>query len=113
MGEKIKLEIYQGDPFSGACCGPGSRSPDALEKLRKMLTDRSRILKKLQSEFEDVINIKNEIVSPKRWDYPEHVRRLMAENQPLPYVFLNESAVFTGGFPSYDEFCSLIRSFGR
>ena len=109
---KLKLEIYQGDPFSGACCGPGTGSPESLEKLRKMLNERSQILKKLQNEFEDKVYFKSEIVSPKRWDYPEHVRRLMAENKPLPYIFINEQTAATGSFPSYNEFVMLIKSFG-
>jgi len=109
---KLILEIYQGDPFSGACCGPGTSSPDSLEKLRKMLTERSQILKKLQEAFEDEIFLKSEIVSPKRWNYPEHVRRLMAENLPLPYIFINEQTATIGRFPSYQEFLSLIQSFG-
>ena len=109
---KLILEIYQGDPFAGACCGPGTRSPESIEKLRKMLTERSQILKKLQEEFRDKMHLKSEIVSPKRWDYPEHVRRLMAENLPLPYIFMNEKAVVTGKFPSYADFAAIIEQSG-
>jgi hypothetical protein len=40
--DKIKVEIFEGDPFGGACCGPGPQvsSLEAVEKLRQMLTER-------------------------------------------------------------------------
>lgn len=109
---KLKLEIYQGDPFGCACCGPGATSPDALGKLRKMLTERSQVLKKIQKTFENEIDFKIEIISPKRWNYPGHVRRLMAENQPFPYIFIDDSAVIIGRFPSYTELETIIKSYG-
>ena len=106
---ELELEIYQGDPFSGACCGPGTGSPESLVKLRNLLTERSRILEQLQNAFKDRVRIKKEIVSTKRWDYPPHVRQLMAANEPLPYVFVNQKPVVIGKFPSYEEFVDLIQ----
>ena len=107
---KLKIEIYEGDPFGGACCGPRITSPQAVEKLRKMLTERSQIVKRLQNEFKDKVDVERKIISAKRWDYPEYVRRLMVDHKPLPYVFLNGEAVAIGKFPSYEEFVTLLKS---
>lgn len=107
---KLKIEIYVGDPFAGACCGPRITSSQAVEKLRKMLTERSQILERLRNEFRDKVDVEREIISAKRWDYPEYVRRLMVNNKPLPYIFLNGEAVAIGKFPSYEEFVTLLKS---
>jgi len=105
---KLKIEIYEGDPFGGACCGPRITSPQTVEKLQKMLTERSEIVERLQNEFKDKVDVKREIISAKRWDYPEYVRRLRVDNKPLPYVFLNGETVAVGKFPSYEEFVTLL-----
>lgn len=108
---KLKIEIYEGDPFGGACCGPPrTASPQAVERLRKMLTERSQIFKRLRDEFKDKVDVKREIISAKRWDYPEYVRRLMVDHKPLPYIFLNGEAVAIGKFPSYEEIVTLLKS---
>jgi len=106
------LEIYEGDPFGSACCGPGPRisSLEAAEKLRQMLTERNQTVEKLSKEFHDVVQIEREILSPKRHDYPEHVRRLMFDNKPLPYIFINGEAAVIGKFPTYEEFVTLLKS---
>ncbi len=108
---KIKIEVYEGDPFGSACCGPGpaASSLEAIEKTRQMLTGRSQIVERLSKEFKDSIQVERGIVSPKRWDYPEHVRKLMFDNKRLPYIFINGEAVATGNFPTYEEFATLIR----
>jgi len=108
---KIRIEIYEGDPFGSACCGPGPRvrSLEAVEKLRQMLTERGQIVEKLSKEFKGVIQIERDIISQKRWDYPEYVRRLMFNGKPLPYIFLNGEAVSIGKFPSYEEFITLLK----
>ena len=108
---KIKVEIYEGDPFGSTCCGPGPRisSLEAVEKLRQMLTERSQTVEKLSKEFKDTIQIEREIISQKRWDYPEHVRRLMFDSKPLPYIFINSKAVIIGKFPTYEEFLTLLK----
>ncbi|MGQ9461219.1 MAG: hypothetical protein ACUVRA_08340 [Candidatus Bathyarchaeaceae archaeon] len=108
---KLKIEIYEGDPFGGACCGPPRiSSPEAAEKLRNMLTERSQIVKRLQNEFKDKVDVKRDIISAKRWDYPGYVMKLRIDNKPLPYIFLNGEAVVIGKFPSYEEFVALLKS---
>jgi hypothetical protein len=108
---KIKLEIYEGDPFGSACCGPGPlvTSEAAVEKLRQMLTERYQIVEKLSKEFKDAVQVQREIISQKRWDYPEYARNLMSDGKPLPYVFINGEAVVVGKFPSYQEFVMLLK----
>jgi len=108
---RIKVEIFEGDPFGSACCGPGTRisSPEAMERLRRMLTERSQTVEKLSKEFKDVIEVEREIISPKRWDYPEYVRRLTFDGKPLPYIFINGQAVAVGKFPTYEEFVTLLK----
>jgi len=109
---KIKLEIYEGDPFGSTCCGPGPQitSLEAAEKFRQMLTQRNETVEKLSKEFREVVEIERTIVTPKRWDYPDYVRKLDHEDKPLPYIFINGEAVLTGKFPTYEEFVALLKS---
>ncbi|MDH5437921.1 MAG: hypothetical protein OEX76_03360 [Candidatus Bathyarchaeota archaeon] len=107
---KLKIEIYEGDPFRGACCGPRITSLKAVERLQGMLSERSQIVERLQNEFKGKVHVEREIISTKRRDYPEYVRSLRANNKPLPYVFLNGEAVAIGKFPSYEEFVILLKS---
>jgi len=108
--DKIRIEIYEGDPFGGACCGPGPRvtSLAAVEKLRKMLEERSEIVKKLSEKYKDRVTVKRDTISQKRTDYPEYVVRLMSDDKPVPYVFINEELVVIGKFPSCEEFAALL-----
>jgi hypothetical protein len=110
--DKIRIEIYEGDPFGGTCCGPGPRvtSFAAVEKLRKMLEERSEIVKKLSEKYKDCVTVKRDTISQKRWDYPEYVMRLMSDDKPVPYVFINEEPVVIGKFPSYEEFAALLNA---
>ena len=110
---KIKIEIFEGDPFGSACCGPGPlvSSPETVKKLRQMLIERNQIAEKLYKEFKDVIQVEREIISQKRTDYPEYVRKLMLEGKPLPYVFINGKAVANGKFPTYEEFITLLKPY--
>ena len=112
VNSKIKIEIFEGDPFGSSCCGPGpaANSLEAIEKTRQMLNERSQIIEKLSEEFKDSIQVERDIVSSKRWDYPEHVRRLMFDNKRLPYIFINGEAVANGNFPTYGEFAILIKT---
>jgi len=109
---KVRIEIYEGDPFGGACCGPGPRvtSVEAVEKLRRMLEERSEIVKKVSQEFKDSVTMRRDTISQKKCDYPEYVRKLMSDDKPLPYVFINEELVMAGKFPSYEEFTTLLKS---
>ena len=108
---KVKLEIYEGDPFGSTCCGPGPliTSPEAAKKFRQMLTERNQTVEKLSREFRDVVEIEREILSKKRHDYPDYVRKLMFDDKPLPYVFINGEPVIIGRFPTYEEFVTLLR----
>ncbi len=108
---KIKIEIFEGDPFGSACCGPGPRitSIEQVEKLRQMLTERNQTVEKLSKEFKDTVQVEREIISQKRWDYPEYVRKLESEGKPLPYIFINGEAVLIGRFPTYEEFVTMLK----
>ena len=111
MKKMIRIEIYEGDPFGGACCGPGPivTSVNAVERLRKMLEERNQTVKKLAEEYKDKVTIKREIISQKRWDYPAHVIRMLRESKPKPYIFINEEPVSIGEFPPYEEFTALLK----
>jgi len=107
---KVKLEIFEGDPFGSTCCGPGPlSSPDAVKKLQQMLIERNQIAEKLSKEFKNTVQVEREIISQKRSDYPEHVRKLLFDGKPLPYIFINCEAVITGKFPTYEEFATLLK----
>ena len=110
---KVKLEIYEGDPFGSACCDPGPlvSSAEAVEKLRQMLTERYQIVEKLSKEFKDAVQVEREIISQKRWDYPKYVRNLMSDGKPLPYVFISGEEVAVGKFPTYEEFVTLLKPY--
>jgi len=109
---KIRIEIYEGDPFGGACCGPGPlvSSVNAVERLRRMLEERNQIVKRLSEEYKDKITMNREIISQKRWDYPAYVIRLLYEGKPTPYIFIDEEPVSIGKFPTYEEFVALLRA---
>ena len=111
---KIKIEIFEGDPFGSSCCGPEplASSPEAVKKLRQMLLiERNQIVEKLSKEFKDMIQVEREIISQKRTDYPDYVRKLMLEGKPLTYVFINGKAVANGKFPTYEEFITLLKPY--
>ena len=113
MGKvKIKLEIYEDDPFGSTCCGPGPRvtSLAAVEKLRRMLEERSQIVKKLSEEYKGNVTIKRDTISQKRSDYPEYVMKLMLDSKPAPYLFINGEPVIVGKFPSHEEFTTLLKA---
>jgi hypothetical protein len=109
---KIKLEIYEDDPFGSTCCGPGPRvtSLKAVEKLRRMLEERSEIVKKLSEEYKDNVIIKRDTLNQKRSDYPEYVMKLMLDSKPTPYIFINGDPVIVGKFPSHEEFTTLLKA---
>ena len=107
---KIRLEIYEGDPFGSMCCGPGPQitSLEAAEKLRQMLIERNRTVEKLSMEFRDVVKVEREVISQKRHDYPDYVTKMILEDKPLPYIFINGETAVIGRFPSYEEFVTLL-----
>jgi len=108
---KIRLEIYEGDPFGSACCGPGPQitSLEAAEKLRQMLIERNQTVERLSVEFRNVVTVEREVISQKRHDYPDYVRKMIFEDKTLPYIFINGEAVAVGRFPSYEEFVTLLK----
>lgn len=109
---KLKLEIYEDDPFGSTCCGPGPRvtSLAAVKKLRRMLEERSEIVKKLSEEYKDNVTIRRDTINQKRLDYPEYVMKLMLNSKPAPYIFIDGEPVIVGKFPSYEEFTTLLKA---
>jgi hypothetical protein len=109
---KLRLEIYEDDPFGSTCCGPGPRvaSVAAVEKLRRMLEERSEIVKKLSEEHKNDVTIRRDTINQKRRDYPEYVMKLMLDSKPTPYIFIDGELVIVGEFPSYEEFTTLLKA---
>jgi hypothetical protein len=109
---KVRLEIYEDDPFGSTCCGPGPRATSlvAVEKLRRMLEERSEIVKKLSEEYKDSVTIERDTINQKRLDYPEYVMKLMLDSKPTPYIFIDGEPVVVGKFPSYEEFTTLMKT---
>jgi len=109
---KVKLEIYEDDPFGSTCCGPGPRvtSFAAVERLRRMLEERSETAKKLSEEYKDSVTVKRDTINQKRWDYPEYVVKLISDSKPTPYIFIDGEPIVVGKFPSYEEFTTLLKA---
>lgn len=106
---KLKVEIYEGDPFTG-CCGPGIASTAAIEKLRKMLTERYETVKALKEEFKEQLEIERGIISSRRlYDmYPPHICKLLMAGTRVPFIVINGQLVLEGVFPSLEDFRKLI-----
>ena len=85
-------------------------SLEAVKKLRKMLEERSEIVKKLSEEYKDYVTIRRDTLNQKRWDYPEYVMKLMLDSKPTPYVFIDGEPVTVGKFPSHEEFTTLLKA---
>jgi hypothetical protein len=85
----------------------------AVEKLRRMLEERSEIVKKLSEEYKDNVTIRRDTINQKRLDYPEYVMKLMLDSKPAPYIFIEGEPVIVGKFPSYDEFTTLLKGLLR
>lgn len=107
---RIMVEIYESDPFSGSCCGPSVTSLGVAMKLREMLIERDEIVNKLRAEFRENIEIRREIVSSRKSldYYPPHARKFISENASLPFVLVNEKMIVKGKFPTFEEFRQLI-----
>jgi len=107
---KVKVEIYEGDPFTG-CCGPGIASREAVERLRKMLMERNETVKTLREEFKEEVEIEREVVSSRRrYDmYPPHVCKLLMAGIRVPFIVINGQLVSEGAFPSLNDFRHLIK----
>lgn len=113
--EKIKVEIWEGDPFGNVCCKPniGVGSDYSAEEIRNMLIDRSNTIKMLTKELGNFIDIERNIVKLNRFDLPEYVRQTIIDEgyDSLPFIFIKGKKVLTGKFPSYDEFRSLLKPY--
>ncbi len=109
---KVRLEIYEDDPFGSTCCGPGPRvtSLAAVENLRKMMQERSEIVKKLSEEHKNTVTITRDFINQKRSDYPDYVMKLILDSKQTPYVFIDGEPVVIGKFPSYEEFAALLEA---
>jgi hypothetical protein len=107
---KIRVGIYEGDPFSG-CCGPVMASPSSAENLRKMLIERNETVKTLKEEFKEQIEVEREIVSNRRRydEYPQYILRLLRAGTKMPFILIDGQLVQEGAFPSYENFKSLVK----
>jgi len=108
---KLKVEIYEGDPFTG-CCGPGIISPSAIEKNRNMLMERNETVKALKEEFKERIEIDRDIVSSRRSHdtYPSHISRLLIARTRVPFILINGQLVSEGTFLSLEDFRQVIKT---
>jgi len=109
---RVKLEIYEGDPFEGSCCTPTRVTEQSVESLRRMLVERNTTVRRLQEEFRGLVEVRRDIVTSRRglMSYPEHVRNALSQKgrDSLPYIFVEEKLVTAGNFPSYEEFLALL-----
>jgi hypothetical protein len=107
---KVRVEIYEGDPFTG-CCGPGMASKKEADMLRKMLIERNKIIKTLKEEFKEEIEIERDIISDRRrYDtYPQHVHKLLKAGVQVPFILINGNLALEGIFPSLEGFRELIK----
>ena len=112
---QIKVEIWEGDPFGNVCCKPNIEvsGDNPAEQIRNMLISRSNIIKMLEKELGNFIDIERNIVKLNRFDLPEHVRQAIIEEgyDSLPFIFINDKKILSGKFPSYDEFRSLLKPY--
>ncbi|MEM4727368.1 MAG: hypothetical protein QXD04_03855 [Candidatus Bathyarchaeia archaeon] len=109
LRERVRVEIYEGDPFAG-CCGPGIASKKDVDKLRNILIERNHIIKTLKEEFKDRIEIERDIISAKRRleTYPKHIYKLLTAGTKVPFIVINGKLSIEGKFPTLEEFKCLI-----
>jgi hypothetical protein len=114
---KIKLEIYEDDPFEGSCCGPSRVPEQSVEELRRMLIERNETVRRLEEKLHGMVEVSRDIISGRRglMSYPEHVRNALSQKgrTSLPYVFIEEKLVTAGNFPSYEEFLTLLNTYTK
>lgn len=105
----VRVEIYEGDPFTG-CCGPGRASTAAVDRTRRMLMERNETVKTLREEFKEQVEIEREIISTRRKidSYPPHVWKRLAGRTKVPFILINGQLVLEGRFPSLEDFRQLV-----
>jgi hypothetical protein len=110
MSNKLRIEIFEGDPFEGACCRPNYNSASRCNEtnIRQMLMDRNQIIQQIERMFGMTISISREILG-QGGSPPKYVQRILFDLIPLPFLFLNGELISSGHFPSYDEIVSLIK----
>lgn len=108
---KVLIEIYEEDPFTG-CCGPGIASPGALERTRRMLDERNKIVKALKEEFKEIVEIDRKIIGSRRpySTYPPHIYKLLMARTRVPFVLIDGKLTFEGKFPSREELEEAIKA---
>ena len=99
----LEVEVREADPFGSNCCDLGARRMTAGEAERFIaeVKERDRLVKQIVEEYEDSIKLKRELVTSRKYDYPDHVLDLRNMGVPLPYVFVNGTPVYTERFPTY------------
>ncbi|GAG64037.1 unnamed protein product [marine sediment metagenome] len=112
---KIKVEIWEGDPFGTVCCKPniGAHKNNSAKQIRNMLIDRRNTIKMLEKELGNFIEIERNTVKLDKFDLPEYFKQAIIEEgyDSLPFIFINDKKIISGKFPSYDEFRSLLKPY--
>jgi len=110
LTEPHEVEIWEADPFGSSCCGVGARRMTAGEAERFIaeVKDRDRLVKLVTDEYAGSVNVRRELITSRRYDYPDHVLDLRNMGVPLPYVFVDKEPVYMGRFPTYKEFAGAL-----
>ena len=114
MTEPHEVEIWEADPFGSSCCGVGTRRMTAGEAERFIaeVKDRDRLVQRLTDEYTSSVNVRRELVTSRRYDYPDYVLDLRNMGVPLPYIFMDMEPVYMGRFPTYEEFAGALEKKG-
>jgi hypothetical protein len=110
----LEVEVWEADPFGSSCCDLGARRMTAgeVERFIAEVKESDRLVKQIVEEYEDSIKLKRELVTSRKYDYPDHVLDLRNMGVPLPYVFVDGAPVYTGRFPTYEEFAGALEKKG-
>jgi hypothetical protein len=105
----MKIEIWDSDPTSGCCCGPGMMSRQSIQRIMDAINEKNMIVKRLRDEFKDV-KFEVDTVSPRRPmnSYPPYVSELLSDGARAPMVFIDGAVVAESKFPNYEEFKSYL-----
>lgn len=50
----MKVEIWDSDPTSDCCCGPGMISQQSVQRIMNSINEKNEIIKMLRDELKDV-----------------------------------------------------------